>query len=299
MALEEHTTNGAAQSVVRPSTSALATDTASSKLRIEQVNISPGIAQAWLDRNLRNRRVRRALVRRLASDIRNDKWEVSGDAIRFDTDGNLIDGQHRLMACVEAGKAIRSFVVYGLDQSVQNVIDTGTVRSKGDMLALYGVSNANSVAYGYRLLRAHKEGLVPTTELMSHADMMDLYERHPKLPLYVPNAGSLPRGIPLGLVGFVAYVGATILKRKDRVDAMIGVLKTGVPDYEGDVMHRYRERVIARRLDSSAGEKTKRHEVIWTFYHAWNLFVEREGSGSRLTIQRDEVKIRWLKPSQL
>jgi len=50
MALEE-LTNDTPISSVRPSTSAVATDTVRSKITIEQVNISPGIAQAWLDRN--------------------------------------------------------------------------------------------------------------------------------------------------------------------------------------------------------------------------------------------------------
>lgn len=268
------------------------------KIKTEIATITPQIAAAWLDANEKNRKISPSLVNRLAADMANGKFEEAGDTIRFSWDNKLIDGQHRLHACVKSQKSFKAIVVYGLDPRVQDVIDTGRGRSKGDMLALHGVSQANSAAVAFRLLHTHKMGHTPTSGQLTHADMVDLLDAHPKLPLYLPNAGVMLRGIPQGLVGFVGYAGAALLKKKDRVDAMMAVLKTGVPDYEGDPIHKFRERVIGRKGFDANGSKDKRHEVIWTFYYAWNLFAKK-ASVSRLNVQKEPVFIEWLKPSQL
>lgn len=267
------------------------------KIKTEIATITPQIAAAWLDANEKNRRISKRLVDRFASDMANGKFEEAGDTIKFSWDNKLIDGQHRLHACIKSQKSFQAIVVYGLDPRVQDVIDTGRARSKADMLALHGVSMANAAAVAYRLLHAHKHGHTPTSTHMTHADMVDMLDAHPKLPLYVPHAGVTPSGIPQGLIGFVAYVGANMLKKKDRADAMMAVLKTGVPDYEGDPMHKFRERVIGRKTFDLHG-RDKRHEIIWTFYYAWNLFAKKE-SISRLNVQREPVAIEWLKPSRL
>lgn len=64
-----------------------------------------------------------------ANDMKNGNWKENGECIKFDTNGNLIDGQHRLMAVIQSGIPIEFVVVLDLDTSVADTIDIGRKRS--------------------------------------------------------------------------------------------------------------------------------------------------------------------------
>jgi hypothetical protein len=64
----------------------------------ELVEITPAMAREWLEKNIENNRgVGAQVVDAYARDMLAGKWYIPGDPIRFDEDGNLIDGQHRLV----------------------------------------------------------------------------------------------------------------------------------------------------------------------------------------------------------
>lgn len=68
-----------------------------SDMTMEIVKITPDMAEKWLGRNPRNRHVRQRDVVRYAQSMLAGEWLVTGEAIKFSFDGNLIDGQHRLL----------------------------------------------------------------------------------------------------------------------------------------------------------------------------------------------------------
>ncbi|MDP2620568.1 MAG: hypothetical protein Q8P46_10395, partial [Hyphomicrobiales bacterium] len=66
--------------------------------------ITPELAREWLEKtNRKNRPLSELKWTAYAVDMLEGRWQYNGDAIRFGSDGVLLDGQHRLMACVEAG----------------------------------------------------------------------------------------------------------------------------------------------------------------------------------------------------
>lgn len=69
--------------------------------------VTPMKAARWLKRNIANRRVSPKVVRNYAGDMSRGEWLLNGEAIKFDRDGNLLDGQHRLGAIVHNGKSVR------------------------------------------------------------------------------------------------------------------------------------------------------------------------------------------------
>lgn len=79
---------------------------APAKLEIEEIDIEPHLAESWLTKNVKNRNLTDRIAKKYARDMASGKWKTTGDPIRFDVDGNLIDGQHRLQACVLAGGRI-------------------------------------------------------------------------------------------------------------------------------------------------------------------------------------------------
>ena len=75
---------------------------------------------------------------------------MTGDPIKFSSDGRLLDGQHRLEACEIAGLPISTHVVFGVDPGAFTTIDTGRSRSASDALAIEGVRNYQEVAGALR-----------------------------------------------------------------------------------------------------------------------------------------------------
>lgn len=127
------------------------TDLATDKPSASVVAVNPEIATRWLGKNLRNRNVRSAHVANLARDMAAGRWQITGEAVKFATTGELIDGQHRLHAVIQSGATVMLFVVRGLAPAAQNVMDTGSKRSSSDMLGLNGHKNASTVAATARL----------------------------------------------------------------------------------------------------------------------------------------------------
>ena len=100
-----------------------------------RIIVTPNMATEWLEQNKRNRHIRQSHVDDLAQQIKNGLWKFDGATIRFDKEGNILDGQHRLWAVIESGLSIDTFVVNGLDSDVFAVIDTGIVRTSADVLS--------------------------------------------------------------------------------------------------------------------------------------------------------------------
>ena len=109
--------------------------------------ITPERAKQLLDTNKTNRPVKENRVIFYAEQMLKGKWkEGTGEAIKVDSNGCTIDGQHRLKAVIKSGVSINFDVLYGVDSKVFTVLDTGAVRSPGDVLFVGGANNAVQVA---------------------------------------------------------------------------------------------------------------------------------------------------------
>ena len=104
--------------------------------------ITPDIAQKMLETNLGNRKLKKEPI---ADFIANLEWELNNDAITFDENGCLTNGQNRLHACIESGSPIDVIVARGIKRSAQITMDTGVKRSLSDYLVMDGYKNASTV----------------------------------------------------------------------------------------------------------------------------------------------------------
>lgn len=94
-----------------------------------------------------HRNISRRHVDELADAMLYNRWQYNGESLKFDIDGHLIDGQHRLVACIKAGKSFVSDVVFGLDPNSYLTIDVKAKgRSGGDILKITGEKNTNCLA---------------------------------------------------------------------------------------------------------------------------------------------------------
>lgn len=135
-------------------------------MKIELISVTPELAAQWLATNTdRNRRISKTTVNRYAQDMIRDQWLVTGEAIKFDREGKLIDGQHRLSAVVASKKNVQMCVIRDLDEATMLVIDTGKSRSAGDALAIAGHNGmSNELAALTRKVIAHQAGTLSILE---------------------------------------------------------------------------------------------------------------------------------------
>lgn len=145
--------------------------------------VSPATAHNWLSGNMHNRHVRLSHVRRLAYAMKQGEWELNGETIKFNGAGDLIDGQHRLLAVIEADTTVEFVVVRGLEKIAQETVDQGAKRTFADVLRLRGVKDHNVMASTVRRVflyehtgRLQAEGAAWLSEMTTQA-LVDRYEQ--------------------------------------------------------------------------------------------------------------------------
>lgn len=129
--------------------------------------VTPEIALDLLKCNTRNRPLKQKVVIDYAIQMKKGLWKENGESIIM-SDGNmLLDGQHRLAAIVKSGTTQKILVVTGVKSDSFDTIDTGLVRSAGDILAIDGVRSYYQKAAGIAKYFSMKNGFVSTTGLKS------------------------------------------------------------------------------------------------------------------------------------
>jgi hypothetical protein len=93
-------------------------------------------ATEWLATNKRNRRLSSNIVEKYTNLMRDKLWQYDGSPIRFDTEGNVIDGQHRLWAVIESGTTQEFLIITGLAPETFLTIDTGKSRTFADLISI-------------------------------------------------------------------------------------------------------------------------------------------------------------------
>lgn len=100
------------------------------------IDITPEFAESLLKMNANNRPVKRKRVETYARDMINGKWEINGEPIIIDSNGNLKDGQHRLMAVIESQCTCTMAVIMGVNPDC-TIYDRGVNRSYKDIISMH------------------------------------------------------------------------------------------------------------------------------------------------------------------
>jgi hypothetical protein len=233
-------------------------------LDIEFVTVTWEIAADWLDKNDNNRNVRRKKVLNYKRDMLAGNWRTIGDPVRFDLNGKLVDGQHRLMALIEANEerqqnkepeiSIAMLVVRGVNPDDQVVMDTGAPRSAADQLKMRGYDN-------YPLLAATAKWLIfwdrrqlyaeTTLKSVTHSEIMDYVENNAPLLDIVAEAAKLRTGIdmPATYVAVTYYICFRI--EPEEAHEFFQQLSDGIGLSAGDPVLALRNRLRELRIAQS------------------------------------------------
>lgn len=204
----------------------------------ERVSITT--AEAWLECNVSNRPMDERMVSRYVTLMKSSKFMLTGDAVQFDTEGRLVNGQHRLEAIRRSGIAQTMLVVRGLEPKVFKVLDYGKRRSPADALHVEGFVNSRNLAALCKLICAWIAGRLEGISKMSVEPhyIVDIAYRFDsnELPETVSGAIKYTHNLypkfkqllPLSFVSFVYWAYARLgAEEKEKITSFVEQLATG------------------------------------------------------------------------
>lgn len=247
------------------------------------MRITPKYAQQLLDANTVNRRLNPNAVAQYERDISANRWQINGAPIVISSSGRLLDGQHRLAACISAGVPFSTFVFSGAPESVMDTIDSGRARSVSDRMHMDGVSYPNKVAAIINI--AHALALGSLDYRCTSQEANDFLARNPSI---VQSAGLSHTSMPPKL----STIAPTLHFIGHRIgcgtasDEFIGIMQNGIAPYESPA-RALRERMYK---DAAARKMISRPMTIRIAVNAFTMFLD-DKKATKLRIP-DKVSIR-------
>lgn len=87
-------------------------------LTVEVEVIDPEKAAEYLSHNAMHRKPKQKKIDKYVAEMVNGEWKFNGKSLIFDSNGRLLNGQHRLYAVIQSGVSLKTLVVRGVDPSV-------------------------------------------------------------------------------------------------------------------------------------------------------------------------------------
>lgn len=234
------------------------------------ITIQPKLAEQMLKKNTRNRKVSQPNVSRLAKAMKEGNWKVNGDMIRISSSGNVVDGQHRLLAVVASGVTIQTWAMFDVPEDIFDTIDVGKRRSAADTLSCLGEKDAHHVAAVLTLLERYMTGKAQTQIEYTNTEMEVLLHKYPDVRNYMVSKRCRTPILKPSVMNCCYY----LFCQKDPVIAEDFVEKIckGIGLQIGDPWYVLRERLM-KNYTSKA--KLPRAHVWALCIKAWNF--AREG----------------------
>jgi hypothetical protein len=282
-------------------------------LRSEVIDLTPTIAQEMLKANQFyeagvdragkcNRRLVPATAEAYAQAMLRGEWVLTHQGIGFDIDGDLADGQHRLVACVLAGHvkpdiSVPMLVTYGLPLEAADRVDVGRKRTISDMLQMRGFASSFNLGSTCRVVILYDELMAGPDDRAGQAVLgrwrtayptaeqtFALIEREPLIE------ASSRYGHRMSKVALPSAAGAArhIVGRhwpEDMADDFFERLHSGASIEPGSALHSLREELI--RQKGLRNFKRNQFEQLALMIKAWNLHAR--GKGSKVMVWRPSV----------
>lgn len=218
--------------------------------------ITPEMASAMLAENINNRPLSSLTVKRYTTLLEEDRFLLTSDAIGFDWNGRLSNGQHRLTAIVRSGVAAELLVVRGLNPAAFAVLDVGKRRSPADALTILGYANTTMLApaarYVVNFANLGRMGETMMSNTPENDEIIEIAEALPGLSRSVTFVKGWSQGMkgwaPYSLLASMHFLYGLVWPEK--VDAFIQVLGSGLAPHARDAAFQLRERLVKERLSN-------------------------------------------------
>jgi hypothetical protein len=232
------------------------------------------MAEAVLAYNTGNRRVSRRKLEALVQQMSDGQFENTGEPIIIAAEGVLNNGQHRLLAVVEADAVVDMDVRFGIARRAFTKTDTGAARTGGDVLTIAGVAHGGAISSAVRLLLLYRRGLPDSIrQFVSNDEIARAYEAWSDIADTAQRiqAYNWPKGIRSTPLLATAYL-ASRSPGKAKLDAWLHTLATGLDATKGNPAWQLRERLM-RGVEAPIGTREGLLERFALMIKSWNLWA--------------------------
>jgi len=150
-----------------------------------EASVTPEMAEYLLARNTSNRVAHQPTVENYAACMWRGEWRLNGQNIIIADTGELNDGQHRLLAVIEADMPVMMSLQFGVSRESRGTLDQGRKRTLGDHLAMAGHPNHNHLAALVRLAWCYDNRQYSMSVAPSVEQATDYIARHPSVVDYI------------------------------------------------------------------------------------------------------------------
>ncbi len=247
-----------------------------------RMEITPSRAADMLKYNIGNRPCTATKVKLYARQMESGDWRYTRVPIIFSDAGRLIDGQHRLNACLESETPITADVAFGAADESFAFIDVGKGRSAADIFAINQVQNAATMASATGWVCRYEQGKIYQSNkgAITAAELYDEYLKHPDLQRSFNPGAEFGRSrlAPPSMMVALHYICAQKCRRD--ADAFFGIACEGMgAQSKSDPAFELHKRLIKNAISQ---EKLPSNVLAGLTLTAWNRYRDgRSGRGLR------------------
>lgn len=234
---------------------------------VKRVTITPDVAEKLLRSNTHNRQQRPQIIKRYAKAMSDGAWQFNGDTIKICRDGTILDGQHRLEACVLSGCSFETLIIDRLERDVFTTIDQNESRKNKDALYLNGEVNTHSLSAAILLIWHISRKNIGAADPIRPDIALRMLDVYPSIRTCVDYAVSHAKGSVLpGSVVSAFLFCFSLVDRQKSTDFFSGVLegemlKAGMPEFA------LRNKLVE---NAAANRKFPRRLLCRLVIKAWN-----------------------------
>jgi hypothetical protein len=269
---------------------------------LKLVTVEPALAELWLaTANTKNRPLDQSRVDEYARAMLTGQWRLSNDALSFDKNGVLLNGQHRLRAVAKSRTTQVFAVLEGAEPEDQNVMDVGKGRKAGQQLHIQGWRNSGAAAAIVRALLRWGDNGFQVRFRPTIAEISEYANRNSsRLEVATDTAMRVCRTVPLSraLVGAVCSRAYDLAVDKPtdlpvaHVEAFFTMVETGANMPANHPIMVLRARAIRHRVESI---RWADEEQLYAIIRTWN--ADRKGERYTklqlpVTINPDHLKLK-------
>jgi hypothetical protein len=246
-------------------------------------SITPKKAAELLEANTTNRPLSMPVVRAFAEAMKRGDWLVTHQGIAFDTNGVLVDGQHRLAAIIEAEVPIDLTVFTEVEPGTFDVLDTGKRRNAADVLAIEGEKNSTMLAAMVRTVWLYENrpdlGWSGGKSAVTNHQIVQTLDAHPRLRefLSVGEQVAAATGMIKSAAGAASYLVEQANKRADLTPWFEGIIDgAGLQRQDPRLLFRRVMFAMARKQAGQVQRRRDTREHVALYLKAFNAWATSE-----------------------
>lgn len=244
--------------------------------------ITPDMCRAWAEEfgiDIKNYRARDVDdIKSYTAYMRSWGWRLNGDAIIFDSNGVLINGRKRILACIASDAEFLSVVVRNVDPKARRRIDQHKQRSEADVAKVAGFkAHKPLTAAASAILDIAMTGL-PSQTSFEHGKTIDLLLSRPDIEDLVSGIDSVTLAPWYSPSDLAALVFLTDLIDRAASNAFFELLDAALKapnSISDDPIQRVAQALIANQSvhgRTGLGNSLSRYATVSATAKAWNAW---------------------------